>query len=98
VLFGFLPDGDRRVLARCIAVVLTFGCAFAKLHAVPFPNNWPNQTAIDDDTIAAYEKFGAEYGGIISSPNGVAASNPAKRRRQITSPDSDLFHCPSAKF
>jgi hypothetical protein len=52
------------MLARSITAILWLGWAFAQLRASPLPSDAPRRGPIDGDTIAAYEKLGAEYGGI----------------------------------
>ena len=67
------------MVARSLAVILCLGWAFpAQLWALPLPDDRPKRGPIDAATIAAYEKLGAEFGGLHTLPSGRSKFEPGK--------------------
>jgi hypothetical protein len=58
------------MVVRSILAILWLGWALARLHAVALPDERPKRGTIDSETIAAYEKLGAVYGGFYLSAEG----------------------------
>jgi hypothetical protein len=78
------------MIARSLAAIFCLGLAFPRLGAAPVPADEPKHAAIDDATIAAYEKLGARYGGFIVSRDGWIEFEQGK--------DAAAKHLPGFRF
>jgi hypothetical protein len=66
------------MIARSIAALICLGWLLARLHAVPPTDDGPKRGSIASDTIAAYEKLGAVYGGFDLTRDGQIVFRPGK--------------------
>jgi hypothetical protein len=66
------------MLTRNLLITLCFACLETSLEAAPLPDAARTPRSIDPETIAAYEKLGAKYGGFVDDGFGRVMFSPGK--------------------